>query len=286
MQDAGGGNGGVDWSTWEVEPDEGDDDDCPYWYEGDGDADEQRARYDEECEDGEDFCNVQNNEGGTVKENFTVDADDHRRVAVGSGGERKSFECENVGGVSAKDGGECENDAGDCGGVASFVGVGADQAQVVVRGGGDGGGRRVMEVEDELERLGLDERERLFVFRLAEGMHYVKAYLEAGYNDTGNAASVQVCASRKRNEKRLMDAVRILQRAVFGPNMLTVEEKRSLLADIARGMPSQPDSGQMLLFAEPPSHRERISAIEADNRMAGDNAPEEHLFVSDIFKGL
>lgn len=141
---------------------------------------------------------------------------------------------------------------------------------------------------DSVERVQreceLSEGEFLFSQGLSMGVHYLETFKKSGLGEgCSSEASLQASASRKRNDPRLKQAVRRLQAMMFTENMLTVQEKRSMFADIARGKPFKPDDG--FLFDVVPSHRDRISAIEADNRMSGDNAPErvEHSIAHDIF---
>jgi len=67
---------------------------------------------------------------------------------------------------------------------------------------------------------------------------------------------------------------------MFG-DLLNAADKRAVLAKIARGEMEIPEhfikrDGQVGKFMRKPNALEIIRAIEADNRMAGDDAPQKH----------
>ena len=90
----------------------------------------------------------------------------------------------------------------------------------------------------------------------------VRAYIEEKY------AAIQA-----KSDSRLADIMQEREMAV----LLTVAEKRSILAQIARGEIDFVD--QVMTRNGPetitrkPSPGERVKAIETDNKMCGDNAP-------------
>ncbi len=110
----------------------------------------------------------------------------------------------------------------------------------------------------------LSEKRRLFALHLASGLSQGDAYQKA-FEATGSQATIRVAGCRLARDPRIAAEVARLQadlRASHDPaTMLDRIEKRQKLAEIARD-PKQPAVA-------------RLKAIELDNRMTGDDAPQK-----------
>lgn len=132
----------------------------------------------------------------------------------------------------------------------------------------------------------LSERDQIFCEKCASGLMAYEAYLEAGFNCTSNE-SAQAAASRKMKEPGIKEEIRKIRERLCDENCLTMKEKRLRLAEIARGKAFF--SGDNFLFDVPPTHSERMKAIDLDNKMTGDYAPEKRdvnvqgIFFDDLF---
>lgn len=132
----------------------------------------------------------------------------------------------------------------------------------------------------------LSERDHIFCEKVASGLMAYQAYIEAGFCCTNNV-SAQAAASRKMKEPGIKEEIRKIRERLCDENCLTLKEKRLKLAEIARGKALF--SGDEFLFEVPPSHAERMKAIDLDNKMTGDYAPEKQdvsiqgLFFEDLF---
>ncbi|WP_418383995.1 terminase small subunit [Akkermansia sp.] len=133
----------------------------------------------------------------------------------------------------------------------------------------------------------LSERDQIFCEKCAAGLMAYEAYLEAGFKCTSNE-SAQAAASRKMKEPGIKEEIRKIRERLCDENCLTLQEKRLRLAEIARGKALF--SGEGFLFEVPPSHSERMKAIDLDNKMTGDYAPEKRdvsvqgIFFEDLFE--
>lgn len=133
----------------------------------------------------------------------------------------------------------------------------------------------------------LSERDQIFCEKCASGLMAYEAYLEAGFKCTSNE-SAQAAASRKMKEPGIREEVRKIRERLCDENCLTMKEKRLRLAEIARGKALF--SGGDFLFEVPPTHSERMKAIDLDNKMTGDYAPEKQdvsiqgIFFDDLFE--
>jgi phage terminase small subunit len=126
----------------------------------------------------------------------------------------------------------------------------------------------------------LTDLETKFARNLAMGMSYAKAHELAGYKPCRNAkiAYGKGKAVAEREEvKAYLDSLR---KATWVQNFLSVEEKRSLLADIARAKPQDITEEQSFVSLsvdadgkrtiQGPKVSEKIKAIEVDARIAGE----------------
>lgn len=120
----------------------------------------------------------------------------------------------------------------------------------------------------------LSERDHIFCEKVASGLMAYQAYIEAGFCCTSNE-SAQAAASRKMKEPGIKEEIRKIRERLCDENCLTLKEKRLKLAEIARGKALF--SGDEFLFEVPPSHAERMKAIDLDNKMTGDYAPESRM---------
>lgn len=133
----------------------------------------------------------------------------------------------------------------------------------------------------------LSERDQIFCEKCASGLMSYEAYLEAGFKCTSNE-SAQAAASRKLKEPGIKEEIRKIRERFCDENCLTMREKRLRLAEIARGKAFF--SGGEFLFDVPPTHAERMKAIDLDNKMTGDYAPEKRdvsvqgMFFEDLFE--
>lgn len=133
----------------------------------------------------------------------------------------------------------------------------------------------------------LSERDHIFCEKCASGLMAYQAYIEAGFCCTSNE-SAQAAASRKMKEPGVREEIRRIRERLCDENCLTLKEKRLRLAEIARGKALF--SGDEFLFDVPPTHAERMKAIDLDNKMTGDYAPEKQdvsvqgMFFDDLFE--
>lgn len=118
----------------------------------------------------------------------------------------------------------------------------------------------------------LSERDDIFCEKCASGLMAYEAYLEAGFNCTSNE-SAQAAASRKLKEPGIKERIREIREQLCAENCLTLQEKRLRLAEIARGKALF--SGSEFLFEVPPTHSERMKALDLDSKMMGHYAPEK-----------
>lgn len=130
-----------------------------------------------------------------------------------------------------------------------------------------------------MNKTALSPREKIFCDLIAQGTEHGQAWTESGYK-TKDKKSAQSCARRKLQEDKIKQEVdarsQVYQDAriqTWTDGQMTILEKRSKLADIARGKASF--SNEQFLFEMPPSHSERIKAIELDSKLAGDFSPEK-----------
>lgn len=129
------------------------------------------------------------------------------------------------------------------------------------------------------EELGLDGREIAFGRAVAAGVQQGQAYRDAGY-DVSSDASARAAASRKRWEPKMVRYIYFLQCGDEGhPGRLDRDEKRRILAQIARGMVW--DEAEQVFVKV--SVTERMRAIDLDNGMTGDNAPQQVEVRGDLF---
>lgn len=131
----------------------------------------------------------------------------------------------------------------------------------------------------------LRARERCFCELVASGLGYGEAYVQAGWR-AGDTASAQAGGSRKMRNSEVAAEVRRLREAMWDERLLSVKEKRVLLAEIAQGRAFV--RSREYLFEMPLKHSERIAAIAEDSRLAGDYAAEKRdvSVQGDLFKGL
>lgn len=117
----------------------------------------------------------------------------------------------------------------------------------------------------------LSERDQIFCERCASGLMAYEAYIEAGFRCTSNE-SAQAAASRKLKEPGIREEVARIRGELHSAHCLELVEKRLLLAEIAKGRAVV--AGREDLFEVLPSHADRMRAIDLDNKMMGDYAPE------------
>lgn len=103
----------------------------------------------------------------------------------------------------------------------------------------------------------------MFAQLVADGKTLDRAYAEA-YECAGGNSTPRTCASRLVSTNALVRArINWLKEENAKVNALCRAEKRMLLARIARGEVAEGET--------PPTFRERIAAIQEDNRMTGDS---------------
>ncbi len=122
-----------------------------------------------------------------------------------------------------------------------------------------------------------NQKHEIFAQHVANGLNATDAYAET-YN-LKNKATARKNASRLQTNALVRARVRELQEENARQNALSRAEKRFLLARIARGeitteVPDHKDGG---VFTVPPSIKDRIAAIQEDNRMTGESAESVNL---------
>jgi len=105
----------------------------------------------------------------------------------------------------------------------------------------------------------MDEKHRQFVKNYLDGMPAYEAYMKAF--DQSDAQTASVGAYRLMRNPLVREELRRLQAEIDKKWLATREEKRAILAKI--------------FVEETNKVSDRIKAIEADNRMAGHDAPTE-----------
>lgn len=108
---------------------------------------------------------------------------------------------------------------------------------------------------------GLTQKQRAFANYIAEGLNGTEAYRKA-YPDT--VACDKTCATHACREKKKPHVAAYIASLVAKQEQarfLTRERKREILAQLAEKKACRPG--------------ERIKAIEVDNTMTGDNAPQQ-----------
>lgn len=106
----------------------------------------------------------------------------------------------------------------------------------------------------------LTHKQRAFAENILNGMGVSKAYREA-YGSTMGAAAVHVEASRTLRAPHVAHFIETERAKMDAAALLTRLEKRKHLATIARNAKGKAG--------------DRIRAIEVDNAMTGDNAPQK-----------
>lgn len=110
----------------------------------------------------------------------------------------------------------------------------------------------------------LSEKRRMFALHLASGLPQTEAYRKA-FQPKGSYETTRVAACRMAKDPRIKAEVAKLQEQLRNhpdpATMMERVEKRRILADIARD--TKADA------------RKRIAAIEVDNQMTGENAPQQ-----------
>jgi hypothetical protein len=97
--------------------------------------------------------------------------------------------------------------------------------------------------------------------RIANGEDKVKVYKELAKKPKMKASSARGSISKWRKKYPVDERILFLQKQSATEDTLKRQEKRGLLAEIAR------DGGLKI--------RDRLAAIKLDNLMSGDNAPKE-----------
>lgn len=123
--------------------------------------------------------------------------------------------------------------------------------------------------DDMMEAVlsGLNPRDAAFVMAVVGGSTASEAYRLAGW--TVSDEHLASAASRKLRQPKIQDAIVQLRGVIASDYLLTIEEKRFLLASIVRG---QVRNG---LIWEGCDIKTRLKAIEIDNRMVGHEAVTE-----------
>ena len=107
--------------------------------------------------------------------------------------------------------------------------------------------------------MALNDKQRAFCAHLVEGMSQTAAYVKA-YGCKEETA--RRLASRLMTNDGVSAEIKRLRDIMDGQHCLRLLEKRRMLADIARDKESASPS-------------DRMKAIEIDNKMTGQNAPEK-----------
>lgn len=124
----------------------------------------------------------------------------------------------------------------------------------------------------------LNPRHEAFAQLVANGNSDTQAYFEIYKTKSRNVARIN--ASRLLTNASVRARIRFLQDQNAALNALSRAEKRFILAKIARGeTPDNPSGSQNTQKNQtpPPSIKDRICAIQEDNRMTGDAEDKIHL---------
>ena len=121
-------------------------------------------------------------------------------------------------------------------------------------------------------------RHEAFAQLVVSGKSDTQAYFEIYKTKSRNVARIN--ASRLLTNASVRARIRFLQDQNAALNALSRAEKRLILAKIARGETPANTSGSQNAPESPtplPSIKDRISAIQEDNRMTGDAEDKIHL---------
>lgn len=122
-----------------------------------------------------------------------------------------------------------------------------------------------------------NSRHEAFAQLVVSGKSDTQAYFEIYKTKSRNVARIN--ASRLLTNASVRARIRFLQGQNAALNALSRAEKRFILAKIARGEALPPPNTQSTQEnpAAQPSIKDRISAIQEDNRMTGDAEDKIHL---------
>lgn len=140
--------------------------------------------------------------------------------------------------------------------------------------------RRKKGFENELSPL-----ETAFARNLVSGMSYAKAYNESGYKPSSNAKYCYLRGKKISQRPRVQQYMQTLRESAWANNIMSIMEKRSMLADIVRAKPDEIDEskpyvslsvdGEGRRSLQGPKVTDKIKAIELDMRAAGELGDDE-----------
>lgn len=120
--------------------------------------------------------------------------------------------------------------------------------------------------------MALSEKELKFCFYIVAGLGQREAYQSAGF-EKPTIGATDTGASRLANKLEIKEKIAEMRKEIESDLCLDLVNKRIMLAEIANGRACVPMREE--LFEVKPTHAERMKAIDIDNKMMGDYAPEK-----------
>ena len=122
--------------------------------------------------------------------------------------------------------------------------------------------------------------ETAFARNLVSGLSYAKAYNASGYKTTGNHKYAYLRGKKIANRPHVQAYMETLRQSAWVNSVMSFEEKRQLLAQIARAKPKDVDEtkpfvslsvdGEGRRTLQGPKVTDKLKAIELDMRASGE----------------
>jgi hypothetical protein len=130
------------------------------------------------------------------------------------------------------------------------------------------------------QEMELTPYETAFARNLVSGLSYAKAYNASGYKTTGNHKYAYLRGKKIANRPHVQAYMETLRQSAWVNSVMSFEEKRMMLAQIARAKPQDIDETKAFVSLsvdadgkrtlQGPKVAEKIKAIELDMRAAGE----------------
>lgn len=111
-------------------------------------------------------------------------------------------------------------------------------------------------------------------------MSYAKAYNESGYKFSGNPKYAYMRGKKIADRPRVQQYLKTLRESAWANNIMSILEKRSMLADIVRARPEEIDESKPFVSLsvdadgkrtlQGPKVTDKLKALELDMRAAGE----------------
>jgi hypothetical protein len=128
--------------------------------------------------------------------------------------------------------------------------------------------------------------ETAFARNLVAGMSYAKAYNESGYKPSGCPRYSYLRGKKISERPRVQQYMQTLRESAWANNVMSILEKRSMLAELVRAKPNEIDEtksyvalsvdGEGRRTLQGPRVSDKLKAIELDMRAAGELNDDEN----------